>query len=164
MSVCHVGFLYDVIDNFLSMSAGKSDTCGLTGAVHPDDSLTEMLHGTGLLYWSYIFLHICSYILNSYYGWNEIFWHVFMHVSLMVTHIVGKYCSSQTFILSCIYQDLSMWKYMHDILSKIYNTRCFHCCISQMWSSRQNNSLFISLCDQQILYTYVSEIFSQIIL
>ena len=28
------------------MSAGKSDTCGLTGIVHPDDSLTEMLHVT----------------------------------------------------------------------------------------------------------------------
>ena len=100
--------------SFLSMSAGKSDSCGLTSVVEADDSLTEMLHVTVFLYWSdmfYIFVHIFLTHSNSYSGWNEFFFTcVFIYVSMMVTHIVGKYCSFQTVILSCIYRDLSMWK------------------------------------------------------
>ena len=48
ISVCQVGFSNDVVDNFLGMSTGTSDTSGPTGIVHPDDSLTEMLHVTVL--------------------------------------------------------------------------------------------------------------------
>ena len=70
-SVCHFGFSYDVVDNFASMSAGKPDSCGLNGVVHPDDSLTEMLHVTVFLYQSdffYIFLHIFLTHSNSFSG------------------------------------------------------------------------------------------------
>ena len=49
-SVCQVGFSNNVVDNFLAISAGTSDTFGLTCVVHPDDSLTEMLHITVFLY------------------------------------------------------------------------------------------------------------------
>ena len=49
-SVCHVGFSNDVIDNFPAISAGTSDTSGLTCVVHPDDSLTKMLHVTVFSY------------------------------------------------------------------------------------------------------------------
>ena len=49
-SVCQVGFSNDVVDNFLAISAGTSDTSGLTCVVHPDDSLTEMLHVTVFSY------------------------------------------------------------------------------------------------------------------
>ena len=41
-SLCQVGFSHDVIDNFVAMSVGTSNTSGL----HPDDSVTEMLHVT----------------------------------------------------------------------------------------------------------------------
>ena len=41
-SMCQVGFSNDV-DNFLTMSAGTSNTSGLTRIIHPDDSVTEML-------------------------------------------------------------------------------------------------------------------------
>ena len=59
------------------MSAGKSDSCGLTSVVEADDSLTEMLHVTVFLYWSdmfYIFVHIFLTHSNSYSGWNEVFY------------------------------------------------------------------------------------------
>ena len=42
ISVCQVGFSNDLVDNFLAMSTGTSDTFGSTGIVHPNDSLTEM--------------------------------------------------------------------------------------------------------------------------
>ena len=45
-SMCQVGFSNDLVDNFLAMSTGTSDTSGPTHIVHPDDSLTEMLHVT----------------------------------------------------------------------------------------------------------------------
>ena len=45
-SVCQVGFSNVVVDNFLAMSTGTSDTSGPTCIVHPDDLLTEMLHVT----------------------------------------------------------------------------------------------------------------------
>ena len=46
--MCQVGFSNDVVDNFLIMSTGIYDTSGPTRIVHPDDSLTEMLHVTVL--------------------------------------------------------------------------------------------------------------------
>ena len=45
-SMCQVGFSNDVIDNFLATPGGTSDTSGLTHVIHPDDSVTEMLHIT----------------------------------------------------------------------------------------------------------------------
>ena len=36
-SVCQVGFSNDLVDNFLAMSIGISDTSGPTGIVHPND-------------------------------------------------------------------------------------------------------------------------------
>ena len=48
ISVCQVGFSNDAVDNFLGMSTGTSYPSGPTGIVHPDDSLTEMLHVTVL--------------------------------------------------------------------------------------------------------------------
>ena len=47
-SVCQVGFSNDLVDNFLAMSTGTSDTSVSTGIVHPNDSPTEMLHVTVL--------------------------------------------------------------------------------------------------------------------
>ena len=47
-SVCQVGFSNDLVDYVLAMSTGTSDTSGSTGIVHPNDSLTEMLHVTVL--------------------------------------------------------------------------------------------------------------------
>ena len=64
-SLCRLSFSYDVFVNFSAISAGKSAGCPVTSLVHADDSLTEMLHVTVYLYCSDIFLHICSYILNS---------------------------------------------------------------------------------------------------
>ena len=49
-SMCQVGFSNDVVDTFLSMSAGTSKTSGLTRVIHPDDSVTEMLHVTVFSY------------------------------------------------------------------------------------------------------------------
>ena len=46
--VCQVEFSNNVVDNFAGMSTGTSDTSGPTGIVHPDDSLTEILHVTVL--------------------------------------------------------------------------------------------------------------------
>ena len=63
-SVCQVGYSNDVVDNFLIISAGTSDTSGLTCVVHPDDSLTEILHVTVFSYWSDIFLDIYIHILH----------------------------------------------------------------------------------------------------
>ena len=45
-SMCQVGFSNNVVDSFLSMSAGTPKTSGLTCVIHPDDSVTEMLHVT----------------------------------------------------------------------------------------------------------------------
>ena len=45
-SMCQVGFSNNVVDNFFAMSAGTSDISGLTHVIHPDDSVTEMLHVT----------------------------------------------------------------------------------------------------------------------
>ena len=47
-SVCQVGFSNKLVDNFVAMSAGTSDTSGPTGIVHPNDALTEMLPVTVL--------------------------------------------------------------------------------------------------------------------
>ena len=47
-SVCQVGFSNIIVENFLAMPTGTSDTTGPTGIVHPNDSLTEMLHVTVL--------------------------------------------------------------------------------------------------------------------
>ena len=44
--MCQVGLSNGVVDNFLSTSAGTSKTSGLTHVIHPDDSVTEMLHVT----------------------------------------------------------------------------------------------------------------------
>ena len=49
-SMCQVGFSNDVIDNFVAMSAGTLKTSGLTCVIHPDDSVTEMLHVTVFSY------------------------------------------------------------------------------------------------------------------
>ena len=57
-SMCQVGFSNNVVDNFLSMSAGTSKTSGLTHVIHLDDSVTEMLHVTVFSYWSDMFLDI----------------------------------------------------------------------------------------------------------
>ena len=46
--VCQVVFSGDVVDNFVPMSTGTSDTSGWTFIVHQNDSLTEMLHVTVL--------------------------------------------------------------------------------------------------------------------
>ena len=48
ISVCQLGFSGDAVDNFVPMSTGRSDTSWWTSMVHPDDSLTEMLHVTVL--------------------------------------------------------------------------------------------------------------------
>ena len=53
-----VGLSNDLVDTFLAMSAGRSDTSGPTGIVHANDSLTEMLHVTVLLYCSDNFLYM----------------------------------------------------------------------------------------------------------
>ena len=47
-SVCQVGFSSDVINNFVSMAIGTSDTSAWASIVHWDDSHTEMLHVTVL--------------------------------------------------------------------------------------------------------------------
>ena len=60
-SVCQEGFSNDVVYNFLAMSTGTSDTSGPTCIVHPDDSLTKMLHFTVLYYWSDIFIYVIRY-------------------------------------------------------------------------------------------------------
>ena len=57
-SVCQVGLSNDLVDTFLAMSKGRSDTCGPTGIVHSNDSPIEMLHVTVFLYCSDIF-YIC---------------------------------------------------------------------------------------------------------
>ena len=53
-SVCQVGFSNDV-ENFVAISAGTSDTSGLTSVDYPYDSLTEMLHVTVFSNWIDIF-------------------------------------------------------------------------------------------------------------
>ena len=45
-SICQVGFSNDVVDSFVAMSAGTSNTSWLTCVIHPDDSVTEMLYVT----------------------------------------------------------------------------------------------------------------------
>ena len=62
-SECQVGFSNDLVDTFLAMSTGRSDTSGPTGIVHSNDSLAEMLHIAVLLYCSdflYMYLDINS--------------------------------------------------------------------------------------------------------
>ena len=48
-SMCQVGFSNNV-DNFLCVSVGTSKTSGLTRVIHPDNSITEMLHITVFSY------------------------------------------------------------------------------------------------------------------
>ena len=55
ISVCQLGFSSDVVDNFVPMSTGRSDASWWISMVHPDDSLTEMLHVTVFSYCSEIF-------------------------------------------------------------------------------------------------------------
>ena len=47
-SMCQVGFSNNLVDDFLPMSTGTSDTFGPISIAHPNDSLTEMLHVTVL--------------------------------------------------------------------------------------------------------------------
>ena len=47
-SVCQVEFSSDVLDNFLPISTGTSNTSLSTSIIHQYDSLTEMLHVTVL--------------------------------------------------------------------------------------------------------------------
>ena len=49
-SMCQVGFSNDVVDTFLSTSAGTSNASGLTHVIHQDHSVTEMLHVIVFLY------------------------------------------------------------------------------------------------------------------
>ena len=81
----------------------------------------------------------------------------------MVTHILGTYCSFQTAVLWWIYRDLFMCKYLYDIILQIYHTWCFHCCMYQICGRRYKEYSFVSLCDQNISYTDVSEITDQVL-
>ena len=45
-SMCQVGFSNDVVESFVVISAGTSDTSGLTSLEYPYDPLTEMLYVT----------------------------------------------------------------------------------------------------------------------
>ena len=49
-SMCQVGFSTDVVESFVVISAGTSDTSGLTSIEYPYDSLTEMLYVTVFSY------------------------------------------------------------------------------------------------------------------
>ena len=49
-SMCQVGFSNDVVESFVVISAGTSDTSGLTSIEYPYDSLTEMLYVTVFSY------------------------------------------------------------------------------------------------------------------
>ena len=49
-SMCQVGFSNDVVESFVVISAGTSDTNGLTSIEYPYDSLTEMLYDTVFSY------------------------------------------------------------------------------------------------------------------
>ena len=60
-SECQVGLSNDLVDTFLAMSTGRSATSGPTGIVHSNNSLTEMLHVTVLLYYSDIFIYVFRY-------------------------------------------------------------------------------------------------------
>ena len=64
-SVCHIGFSSDVVDNFVPISTGTSDTSFCSSIIHWDDALTEMLHVTLFSYCSAISLYMFLYILNS---------------------------------------------------------------------------------------------------
>ena len=49
-SMCQVGFSNDVVESFVVISAGTSDTFGLTSIEYPYDSLTEMFYVTVFSY------------------------------------------------------------------------------------------------------------------
>ena len=49
-SMCQVGFSNDIVESFVVISAGTSDTSGLTSIEYPYDSLTEMLYVTVFSY------------------------------------------------------------------------------------------------------------------
>ena len=52
---------------------------------------------------------------------------------------------------------------MYDIVWQIYHTWCFHCCMYQIFGRRYKKYSFVSLCEQKISCTNVSEIASQVI-
>ena len=52
---------------------------------------------------------------------------------------------------------------MYDIILPIYHTWCFHCCMYQICGRRYKEYSFVSLCDQKISYTDISEITNQVL-
>ena len=62
--MCQVGFSNDVVESFVVISAGTSDTSGLTAIEYPYDSLTEMLYVIVFSYWIDIFFDIYVDILH----------------------------------------------------------------------------------------------------
>ena len=50
ISMCQVGLSNGIVESFVFISAGTSDTSGLTSIEYPYDSLTEMLHVTVFSY------------------------------------------------------------------------------------------------------------------
>ena len=61
-SMCQVGFSNDVVDTFLSMSAGTSKTSGLTCVIH---QMTQSL--------KCCMVHFFSY-------WSDIFWNIYLDI------------------------------------------------------------------------------------
>ena len=52
---------------------------------------------------------------------------------------------------------------MYDIVSQIYHSWCFLCCMYQIFRRRYQKYSFVLLCEQEISCTDVSEITSQVI-
>ena len=96
-SACHFGLSNDIPDVSLIFT-GISVTSSVTVLVSSYCSQPEMLYVKVFLYWMYNFLHIYIDIIK-FSSCIFIVTYMFLDVSVIISDILGIYCSIQTVIL-----------------------------------------------------------------
>ena len=91
--------------------------------------------------------------------WCFLYIYVFLYF-LMLTHLLGTYCSFQIVILSFILIFIS--KYIYCNVAEIYHTCCVHFFVHVILSAMVIQSFVFLFC-QAIWWSYLSEITSGVI-